>query len=38
MLVHVLPYNQIYYSEEILQNPPSLHLLKDVSEDCITVE
>jgi hypothetical protein len=27
MLVHVLIYCQIYYSEEVVQNPPSLHLL-----------
>jgi hypothetical protein len=26
-LVHVLLYGQIYYSEEVVQNPPSLHLL-----------
>ncbi len=29
MLVHVLLYGQIYYSEEVVQNPPSLHLLRE---------
>ncbi len=26
ILVHVLLYGQIYYSEEVVENPPSLHL------------
>jgi hypothetical protein len=30
ILVHVLIYCQMYYSEEVVQNPPSLHLLRKI--------
>jgi hypothetical protein len=33
MLVYMLLYGQIYYSEEVVQNPPSLHLFVRTWED-----